>query len=217
MSLGFDGSPLPAKTGNFTDATFGGFVVSGSTYTSELCFGDVNCKYINVHSAEIVFEDNNLFNMDATYGIIGMGPGSFIWEGFVDPDTKLAYYSVELARVSTYGLSDTTLSSNITFGSKNDAPYIGNEQIYMTAQSDYSYGLNNLGFGTVYTEEGVDSSEFFYELGNTYPVTMNTNFKGLGLPASIYAQFVTLMTFITDNTVVCDDTTDGICTLPNEC
>lgn len=152
---GFDGPGSKLlQTGTFTESTFGGFVASGTTYTSKLCFGEINCKYINVHSANKISQDNWLFNTDATYGIIGMGPYSFIWEGFVDPDSKLAYYSIELARVSLYsdeeGMQSSTVQSNITFGSKNDAPYIGNPQIYMSAQSDYTFGLLNFEYGIVY-------------------------------------------------------------------
>lgn len=48
---GFDGPGSNLlQTGTFTESTFGGFVASGTTYTSQLCFGDINCKYINVHS-----------------------------------------------------------------------------------------------------------------------------------------------------------------------
>jgi len=57
-----------------------------------------------------------------------MGPGSFIWEGFADPITRLAFYSIELARIpsSSSVLSATEAkSSNITFGSTNNATYIG--------------------------------------------------------------------------------------------
>lgn len=56
----------------------------------------------------------------------------------------------------------------------------------MTALSNYTYGLSSLGYGIIYQTNGVDTSEFFYELSTDYPVTFNTNFKGLGLPASIY-------------------------------
>jgi len=150
-----------------------------------------------------------------------MGPGSFIWEGFVDPDTKLAYYSIELARVSLFSdeedIQSSSIKSNITFGAKNDAPYQGNPQIYMSAQSDYTFGLLNFDYGIVYEENGVDTSEFFYELGTQYPVTFNTNFKGLGLPSDIYSKFVTLITYVTGGAVSCDNTVDGICTLPDVC
>lgn len=148
--MGFDGSPLPYSTGTFTDATFGGYVASGTTYTSEICFGDVNCKYIDVYSAETVSQNNWNYNRDGTFGIIGMGPGSFIWEGFVDPETKLSVWSIELARTGFFGdeqLSATATSSNITFGSANNEAYIGHDNVYMTALSNYSYGVESLGFG----------------------------------------------------------------------
>lgn len=85
---GFDGTPLPASTGTFTDAQFGGYVVSGTKYTSKLCFGNFNCKFVQLYGVETVSANEWNFNGDGSYGIIGMGPGSFIWEGFVDPTTK---------------------------------------------------------------------------------------------------------------------------------
>lgn len=50
-----------------------------------------------------------------------------------------------------------------------------------------------------------------------YPVTFSTNFKGLGLPASIYGEFVTLFEYVTEDEVVCSNTLDGICVLPAPC
>lgn len=85
-----------------------------------------------------------------------MGPTSFIWTGFIDPDTKLASYSIELARIQFYsdenplGINDQ--KSNITFGSDkaqdnyyDDMPYMS-----MPALFNYSYALNNFSFGRVY-------------------------------------------------------------------
>lgn len=143
-----------------------------------------------------------------------MGPRSFIWESFVDPETLLATYSIELARTDVLGASrygDDTIKSNFTFGSANADWYTGKSNIYMTAQSNYSYALSSFAFGVVYQEDGVDSSEFFYELGNTYPVSFSTNFKGIGLPANLYSQFVTLLEYVTNGDVECDATVDGIC------
>jgi hypothetical protein len=185
--MGFDGSQLPGSTGTFSEAKFGGYVVSGTKYRSELCFGEYNCKYVEVYDAQQVSQNNWNYNKDGTYGIIGMGPGSFIWEGFVDPDTKRSVFSIELARTSNYGIGASTQPSNITFGSANDEAYAGHDSVYMTALSNYTYGLKNLGFGIVYQTNGEDSSEFFYQLNKDYPVTFNTNFKGLGLPANVYS------------------------------
>jgi len=70
----------------------------------------------------------------------------------------------------------------------------------------------------VYTDDnGADSSQFFYELGNSYPVEFTINFKGLGLPANLYSDFVTLFEFITNGDASCDNTVDGVCTLPAPC
>lgn len=147
-----------------------------------------------------------------------MGPNSYIWEAFVDPETLISTYSIALARPQIFGMEGADqVQSNITFGSANAEWYADKESVYMTALSNYSYGLNSFGFGKVYQENGADSSEFFYELGNSHPVTFNTNFKGLGLPASIYSQFVTLLEYVTNGEVECQSTTDGYCTLPGPC
>ena len=181
-----------------------------------MCFGNYNCKFVEVYDAEEVSQNNWNFNEDGTYGIIGMGPGSFIWEGFVNPETKRAIYSIELARTGNYGMG-ATQPSNITFGSANDDAYNGNPNILMTALSNYTYGLESLGFGIVYQTNGMDTSEFFYELNAFYPAIFNTNFKGLGLPSEIYTQFVSLVTDVTNGDLTCETTVDGICTLPAAC
>lgn len=147
-----------------------------------------------------------------------MGPNSYIWEAFVDPETLLSTYSIALARPNIFGTNGASdIKSNLTFGGADAEWYADKESIYMTALSNYSYGVENFGFGKVYQENGVDSSEFFYELGNSHPVTFNTNFKGIGLPASIYSQFVTLLEYVTNGAVECASTTDGLCTLPGPC
>jgi len=221
QGTGFDGTPLPDITGSFDDAKFGGYVVSGTIYTSQLCFGEYNCKFVQMYSVDLVSANNWLFDVDGSYGVIGMGPGSYIWEGFIDPETKRATYSIELARVSFYtddklGASDD-IQSNITFGAANDEHYQGNPSIYMPSLSNYSYGLEQFAFGIVYQDNGVDSSDYWYQLATNYPVEFSINFKGLGLPANLYSDFVTLFEFITSGSAVCDNTVDGICTLPGLC
>lgn len=49
------------------------------------------------------------------------------------------------------------------------------------------------------------------QLNASYPVEFSVNFKGLGLPADIYQQFVSLFEYITNATVVCSNTLDGYC------
>lgn len=171
MKMGFDGSPLPLQTGTFDNAQFGGYVVSGTKFTSEICFDNYNCKFIDVYGVDQVSQNNWMFNQDGTYGILGMGPGSFIWEGFVDPELKTSTYSIELARLGIVGdsLGSDLPSTNITFGSANDEAYTGKTNVYMPSNSDYTYAIDSFGFGLVYQTDGADSSEYFFELGNEYP------------------------------------------------
>lgn len=153
---------------------------------------------------------------------MGVGPGSYIWEGFVNPDNKLAQYSVALARISLYSDEEmdqaTTVQSNITFGSANDDWYQGKPNIYMPSQSDFSYKVSYMGFGIVYQDDsGADSSEYFSQFDNGYSADFIVNFKGLGLPAALYGEFVSLFEYITDGDAVCSNTVDGICQLPAPC
>lgn len=48
-------------------------------------------------------------------------------------------------------------------------------------------------------------------------VEFSTNFRGIGLPADIYSDFVTLFRFISNDTVTCDNVLDGTCYLPGPC
>ena len=105
MERGFDGSYLPQQVGTFSYSKTGGFIVSGTSYTSELCFGDINCKFVTVYGVDQVSADNWLYDTNGAYGIIGAGPRSHIWEGFVDNETKKASYSIELARVHIFSSS----------------------------------------------------------------------------------------------------------------
>lgn len=132
-----------------------------------MCFGPVpTCKFVDLYGVTEVSEDAWLFNKDATYGIIGMGPGSFFLEGFVDPDTKLATYSIELGRVKVIGEESEwgaygveTSETHITFGSANDANYTGNPNVVVSANAQYTYTLTNFSYGIIYTDaSGSDSS-----------------------------------------------------------
>ena len=90
--------------------------MSGSAYTSKLCFGEFNCKFVKLYGVTQIHEDNWLYDINGAYGILGAGPRSHIWEGFVNPETKKAVYSIELDNVSFFADS----FSNITFGAAND-------------------------------------------------------------------------------------------------
>lgn len=73
-----------------------------------MCLSDVDCRYIEVYGADEISQDNWRLNQEAAYGIIGVGPGSKIWEGFVDPETKLATYSIEIARSTNAAILGAT-------------------------------------------------------------------------------------------------------------
>jgi hypothetical protein len=98
-----------------------------------------------------------------------------------------------------------SVSSNITFGGANDSAYIGQPALQVNASENYSYSLSNFGFGIVYQTNGVDSSDYFETLARGYPVIFSTNFKGLGLPESIFSEVVTLLEDITSTDISCDD------------
>lgn len=149
-----------------------------------------------------------------------MSPQSNFWTGFVDSETFKAQYSIALARIKPLSVHATpmvgsTVASNITFGSANDDHYFGMDSMNITALSNYSYAVSNFSFGIVYQENGVDSSEYFFDLGvQMNPITFTTNFMGIGLPAALYSQVATLLVDISNNEVVCDSTLDGICVMP---
>lgn len=227
LSTSFDSANnstgLLRETGTFTDAKFGGYVVSGTKYTSQMCFASGFCKLIQIYSGETVTADNWNFNSDGGYGVIGMSPQSNFWTGFVNSETYKAQYSIALARVTPLSVHATpkvgsSVASNITFGAAADDYYLGMTSMNVSALANYSYALSNISFGIVYQENGVDSSEYFFDLGvPTNPVTFTTNFEGLGLPAALYSQVAELLVDISSNTVVCDSTLDGICVMPEEC
>jgi len=149
MERGFDGSYLPEQVGTFSYAKTGGYIVSGKMFTSELCFGDVNCKFVTVYGVDSVSADNWLYDINGAYGIIGVGPRSHIWEGFVDNETKKASYSIELARVHILS-SSTQQKSNITFGATEDPYFIDKANLTASAGLNYSYPLSYLSYGIVY-------------------------------------------------------------------
>jgi len=90
--------------GTFTNAQFGGYVVSGHKYTAELCLAtpDSVCKIVQIYSGESVSADNWAFNSNGAYGIIGAGPNSALWNGFVDASSLTATYSIELSRIQAF-------------------------------------------------------------------------------------------------------------------
>lgn len=132
-------------------------MISGTKYTTELCLPDGTCKIGIIYSGETVTADNWRYNKDGTYGMIGMGPRSFFWNGFADIESKTVTYSMVLARVPdfksvhTHALTQAAeVQSNITFGSAGDEDYLGNENVVIHANADFKYELDSFKFGIVY-------------------------------------------------------------------
>lgn len=48
----FDGSYLTQTVGTFSQARFGGYLVSGTMKEAKLCFGTYNCKFVTVYGVE---------------------------------------------------------------------------------------------------------------------------------------------------------------------
>jgi len=89
----------------FTDKSMSGFTVSGNEYLTEICIADSSaCTDTPAYGVSKITADTWLYNMDAGYGVIGMGPTSDLWRGFVGVDGT-AVYSIALARPPA-GLTD---------------------------------------------------------------------------------------------------------------
>jgi len=100
MEMGFNGTEagLPIFFGSFSDRSFGGFNVSGTRYLSKMCFGSDSCVSHYIYSGDLITADSWLYGESAAYGILGLGPYSTLWEGFVDPVTLVATYTVSVVR-----------------------------------------------------------------------------------------------------------------------
>lgn len=76
-----------AAVSQFTELQVGGYVASGSVYDEVLCFQGSLCIEIEAYAADLILSDDWLYDQPATYGTLGMGPGSLIWSAYVDHDT----------------------------------------------------------------------------------------------------------------------------------
>lgn len=81
----------------YYNETIGGFVNSGYEYVSRLCLpalGINHCKLIDMYAASTIYIDDYMYNQQAGNGVLGMGPNSQFWNGYIDPDTFAATYSI---------------------------------------------------------------------------------------------------------------------------
>jgi hypothetical protein len=93
---------------------------------------------MEVYDAFFISEDNWLSsqggNQLLSYGIIGMGPNSPLWNQYIDPTTGSAQYSLSLNKtLGSSGLSASSDSMSVS-----------------TTSSAAAYALTTFGFGTVY-------------------------------------------------------------------
>lgn len=60
-----------------------GFNTTSNIYEGQICFGN-HCKISQFYSAYYVDEDTQLYNQYASYGVIGLGMYSPVWDAYVD-------------------------------------------------------------------------------------------------------------------------------------
>jgi hypothetical protein len=146
MNTQFNGTNLYSWWGNFTNQTFGGYVVDGTRYYSEICIGPSNnCVWHQVYSVWNVSQNYWLWNQNGAYGIIGMSPYSSLWEGFINPDSLQGHFTIQLARNV-----DQNVNNALTLGGQIASEYQSAQNLTLTALSNFTYALNNLTFGVVY-------------------------------------------------------------------
>lgn len=184
-------SPTNAAISTYDDVSFGGYLTSGELHYNTVCL-NAACRTMEVYDALFISEDNWLNSQGGnellSFGIIGMGPNSPLWNQYVNPTTGSAQYSLSLNKTdisqSTITLGSTGLSASSTSMSVS------------TTNSAATYALTTFGFGTVYQTDGVATSSYFSNM-TTAPVSFSVNYQGLGLPQATYTQWSVLLTNLT--------------------
>lgn len=122
-------------------------------------------------------------------------------------------YSIAVAR------NDALYRTNITLGSYADMTnYTTSNWLTLLTDATAQYGIDAIGFGTVYNTNGVPSSQYYSNFTDTGAlVTFNTNFRGLGLPATQFSEFSTLLMNITGQQAACNASIGGTCQMPGTC
>jgi len=175
---------------------------------------------MTIYSGDYITVDDWNFNQDGAYGVVGMGPGSSLWQSFISATSLTATYSIELKRYSNplgLSISDAQTTSNVTLGFANDA-YYQDDSKAMNAQalSNYTYSLDYFGFGKVYMSDSEVTSAYFESLDLGHTVEFSVNFQGMGLPTNNYYRYQKLLKEVASD-VKCSDTLDGVCVLQSEC
>lgn len=175
------------------------------------------CQSQNVASVYQVETGAAWQTQDGAYGVISLGPLSPFWSAFIDPVTNKVASSIALARPQT----NAVIQSNFTMGSV-ELSYQGQSNVSLSNQLNYEfpYQWNWLEFGILYSNDSVFTEEYTEQISITEglvmasPLGWSTTFNGLGLQASVYAQFQDRFYNITNQTANC---TSNQCVLPNAC
>jgi len=196
----------------FSNATFGGYLTDGFIYVDAVCtnFGNI-CKDMEVYGCDTIKDDIWLYDIKpeyTSYGSIGYAPSSNLWNEYVDPDTLTATYSLDLNsdRESTFTLGG--YETNLT-----DYP-----SLVISRGCDDAFGYDEFGFGKVYYDtDGNANSSYFANFTTGAGITFQTNFEGIGLPPTQFADFSAMLKNVTSSSTACDSQVGGTCTIPGAC
>lgn len=194
-------------------AHINGFNTSSDLYYGQVCIGDpkesdVGCQLKEFYVINEIYDDYQLYNFNAGYGTIGLGPMSPVWQKFTDPQTNEATYFIALS------WNETEAKTNVTLGGKPSDVALGAANLTLNAHHNTTaYDLNDFKFGKIYYDENNEpESAFFASLFDavedyniTFDSVFSVSYQGLGLPTPLYDEFTRLLALLDDN-IICNDT-----------
>jgi hypothetical protein len=213
------------NAGNFTNSTFGGYTVSGVRYFTQICTVNTKqCKDAMVYQGDVISTNKQMWNQPGLYGIMGMSPSSPFWNGYINPTTYTAQYTISLQRPTLLGgIEGASSNSAINIGEGADSSYLGTTNMTANSSSGHhlTYPLASIGFGLIYYDNGTATSQYYrYFDESAYNVDFTLNVLGMGLPTSMYNEMQELLAdTIEDYSVSCGDLpeTQTYCVLPQSC
>jgi hypothetical protein len=116
-----------------------------------------------------------------------------VWEAYINPDTNIATYSVQLAP------SRANSVSNVTLGNAGDLSSYEN-QSYVSALGFNYFNLSELTFGLVYYTDNAATSQFYSSVLSTPQLSFSIAYQGLGLPQETYNTLITLLQTLSPTT-----------------
>lgn len=132
-------------------------------------------------------------------GQFGFGPDASYWQQFIQPDKLTASIEFSGYKGTKFGTGDTVYDFFTTFGAQID--YNSNvTRAHFDASVTQIYNFDTFGFGVVYVTDNVPQSSYIVNsTANTKQVIFDTNTVGLALPTSMFNEWVSLMSNITDS------------------